>query len=119
MERNRSRDIEERRQLTSMEWHCITVWECQLKPKVCQQTLDALEYMLCHIFLEDKRVKPYKITEENPLMVAEIATEYGVTTEYRKYKQQTISDVEHDYLLSIKSTENLGKKGSDETKNKL
>ena len=27
-------------------WHCITVWECQLKPKVCQQTLEALEYML-------------------------------------------------------------------------
>ena len=31
IERNRSRDIEERQQLTSMGWHCITVWECQLK----------------------------------------------------------------------------------------
>jgi hypothetical protein len=32
------------------------------------------------------------------------------TTEYRKYKQRTISDVEHDYLFSIKNIENLNKK---------
>ena len=32
------------------------------------------------------------------------------TTEYRKYKQRTISDVEHDYLFSIKSIENSVKK---------
>lgn len=36
------------------------------------------------------------------------------TNEYRKYKQRTISDVEQDYLNSIKSIENLGK----EEKNK-
>lgn len=39
------------------------------------------------------------------------------TNEYRKYKQRTISDVERDYLESIKSIENLGKRGGkDETK---
>ena len=32
------------------------------------------------------------------------------TTEYRKYKQRTISDVERDYLFSIKTIENLNKK---------
>ena len=32
IERNRCRDVEEQRQLASMGWHCITVWECQLKP---------------------------------------------------------------------------------------
>lgn len=32
--RNRARDIEEQRRLASMGWHCITVWECQLKPAV-------------------------------------------------------------------------------------
>ena len=31
------------------------------------------------------------------------------TTEYRKYKQRTNSDVERDYLFSIKTIENLGK----------
>ena len=35
------------------------------------------------------------------------------TNEYRKYKQRTISDVEHDYLLSIKTIEDLGKKGGN------
>lgn len=39
------------------------------------------------------------------------------TNEYRKYKQRTISDVERDYLMSIKSIEDLGKKsGKDSDK---
>lgn len=37
------------------------------------------------------------------------------TKEYRKYKQRTISDVEHDYLMSIKNIEDLGKKGGKES----
>lgn len=77
IERNRSRDIEERQQLTSMGWHCITIWECQLKPKVRQQTLDALEYTLCHIYLEDRRIKSYETTEEEYSMVAEPVESYG------------------------------------------
>ena len=34
--------------------------------------------------------------------------------EYRKYKQRTISDVEHDYLNAIKRLEDRGKKGNNE-----
>ena len=34
------------------------------------------------------------------------------TTEYRKYKQRTISDVERDYLFSIKRIEDMGKKNN-------
>lgn len=33
------------------------------------------------------------------------------TTEYRKYKQRTLSDVEQDYLASIKAISDKGKKG--------
>lgn len=33
IEQNWNRDIEERQKLASMGWHCITVLECQLKPK--------------------------------------------------------------------------------------
>ena len=77
IERNRSRDIEERQRLTSMGWRCITIWECQLKPKVRQQTLEALEYTLCHIYLEDRRIKSYETTEEEYNMVAEPAEDYG------------------------------------------
>ncbi len=47
----------EMKELASMGWHSIIVWECQLKPKVRKRTLEALEYTLCHIFLEDRRIK--------------------------------------------------------------
>ena len=30
--RNKERDKEEQRKLAEMGWHCITVWECELKP---------------------------------------------------------------------------------------
>ena len=59
-----------------MGWHCITVWECQLKPKVRQQTLEALVYTLCHIFIEDRRVRSYETTEEEYSMVAEPVENY-------------------------------------------
>ena len=36
------------------------------------------------------------------------------SNEYRKYKQRTISDVEHDYLNAIKRLEDRGKKGNNE-----
>lgn len=77
IEQNRNRDMEERQKLVSMGWHCITVWECQLKSKVRQQTLDALEYMLYRINLEDRSVKPYEITEEEYSMVAEPIESYS------------------------------------------
>ena len=76
IERNKERDKKEQCQLAAMGWHCITIWECQLKPKVRQQTLAALEYTLCHIYLEDRRIKSYEVTEEEYSMVAEPATEY-------------------------------------------
>ena len=77
IEQNRNRDMEERQKLVSMGWHCITVWECQLKSKVRQQTLDALEYMLYRINLEYRSVKPYEITEEEYSMVAEPIESYS------------------------------------------
>ena len=77
IERNRSRDIEERQQIASMGWHCITIWECQLKPKVRQQTLDALEYSLYHLYLDDRRIKSYETTIEEYGMAAEPVESYG------------------------------------------
>lgn len=77
IERNRQRDKEERQKLGSMGWHCITIWECQLRPKVRQQTLERLVYTLCSIYLEGRETKPYKPAEEDLPMVAEAAPEYG------------------------------------------
>ncbi|MBQ6203509.1 MAG: DNA mismatch endonuclease Vsr [Prevotella sp.] len=57
IKRNQNRDILEQRQLAQMGWHCITVWECELKTKVREQTLDSLSYTLNHIFLQDHKVR--------------------------------------------------------------
>ncbi len=71
IERNKARDKEEQHKLAGMGWHCITVWECQLKPKVRERTLQSLEYTLNQIFLEDHKVKRYKLPEEETAMAAE------------------------------------------------
>lgn len=55
IKRNKERDKKEQCQLAAMGWHCITIWECQLKPKVRIQTLESLAYTLNHIFLEDTK----------------------------------------------------------------
>lgn len=71
IERNRARDIEEQRKLASMGWHCITVWECQLKPAVRKQTLESLVYTLNSIYLKDRTVKRYVLPKEETSMAAE------------------------------------------------
>ncbi len=71
IERNRARDIEEQRKLASMGWHCITVWECQLKPAVRKQALESLVYTLNSIYLKDRAVKRYVLPKEETSMAAE------------------------------------------------
>lgn len=71
IERNRERDHEEQRQLARMGWHCITVWECELKPSVCERTLQALEYTLNRIYLEDHTIRNYTVPEEESQIAAE------------------------------------------------
>ena len=85
--RNMERDKEEQKKLAAMGWHCITVWECELKPKVREQTLDSLAYTLNHIWLEDRkrckmadvRSKKYQQPEEDNglLMAAEAEESYN------------------------------------------
>ena len=41
-----------------MGWHTITIWECELKPKLREQTLESLAYTLNHIWLEDQNRGP-------------------------------------------------------------
>ncbi len=69
--RNKERDKEEQRKLAEMGWHCITVWECELKPSKREETLESLAYTLNKIFLQDRTVKQYEIPEEEPMMAAE------------------------------------------------
>ena len=71
--RNQQRDIEEQRRLAEMGWHCITVWECELKPSKREATLKSLAFTLNKIWLEDHAAigKPYpKMEEEDGMMKA-------------------------------------------------
>ena len=56
--RNKERDKEELRKLAAMGWHCITVWECELKPSKREKTLDSIAFTLNHIWLQDHGAKP-------------------------------------------------------------
>ena len=63
--RNKERDIEDQKRLAAMGWHCITVWECELKPKKREETLESLAYTLNHIYLQDHQIpQPYPTIEE-------------------------------------------------------
>ncbi len=55
--RNKERDKEEQRKLAEMGWHCIIVWECELKPKQRERTLDSIAFTLNHIWLQDHHAK--------------------------------------------------------------
>ena len=69
--RNRERDREEQKQLARMGWHCITVWECELKGERREKTLESLEYTLNHIFLQDRSIRLYELPQEDSAMAAE------------------------------------------------
>ena len=71
--RNQERDTRVQHELAAMGWHSITIWECELKPKVREKTLESLAYTLNRIFLlhhslqrklEDGRGKKYPQLEE-------------------------------------------------------
>ena len=69
--RNQERDLKVQRELAAMGWHSITIWECELKPKVREKTLESLAYTLNKIFLQDHSIRHYEIPEEKPMMAAE------------------------------------------------
>ncbi len=70
IERNQQRDKVEQIRLAEMGWHCITIWECQLKPSVREHTLESLLYTLNRIYLKDHSRK-YDIPEEQIMIAAE------------------------------------------------
>ena len=69
--RNKERDKEEQRKLAAMGWHCITVWECELKPSKREETLESIAFTLNHIWLQDHRahVAAYPQQKEEDLQI--------------------------------------------------
>lgn len=68
--RNQERDIEEQRKLANMGWHCITIWECELKKKKREKTLESLAFTLNKIFLKDRSIY-YCVSNEESSLAAE------------------------------------------------
>ena len=69
--RNKERDKEEQKKLATMGWHCITVWECELKPSKREETLESIAFTLNHIWLQDhgaKAISYPKLEEEDMQM---------------------------------------------------
>ena len=68
--RNKERDRREQQQLARMGWHCITVWECELKKNKRERTLSSLAYTLNRIYLKDRTVTYQSPEEETGLCMA-------------------------------------------------
>ena len=75
--RNKERDKEEQKKLAAMGWHCITVWECELKPSKREETLESIAFTLNHIWLRDHGAKaiPYPKLEEEDMQMPMAAEE--------------------------------------------
>ena len=70
--RNRERDHEVMIKLAHMGWHTITVWECELRPKQRDNTLNSLVYTLNDIFLKDMGTPLYDFDhDDEEMLVAE------------------------------------------------
>lgn len=68
--RNKERDKEEQHKLAAMGWHCITIWECELKPKKREETLDAIAFTLNHIYLQDYTKPIFNESFEKEMLIA-------------------------------------------------
>ena len=77
--RNQKRDRKVQQQLTLMGWHTIIIWECQLKPKQRELTLNLLVYTLDSLFLRDHSPKNYQTPQESTPMAAEDSSTYDTT----------------------------------------
>ena len=75
--RNKERDKEEQKKLAAMGWHCITVWECELKPSKREETLESIAFTLNHIWLQDHQtnVISYPDFDEDDLRMPMAAEE--------------------------------------------
>ncbi len=67
IERNKERDRRVRLQLKALGWHTVSVWECQLKPKVREETLHGLLRTLDRIALNNSHavLKPLYQTDDD------------------------------------------------------
>ena len=75
--RNKERDKEVQHKLAAMGWHCITVWECELKPSKREETLRSIAFTLNHIWLQDHGARTILYPNEESMKMPS-AAEMGI-----------------------------------------
>lgn len=78
--KNKERDQQEHEALRKTGWNIITVWECQLKPRKREQTLEGILLLLQKIYLDLQKkpiITPYTPPATEFLIVAEPPSPYG------------------------------------------
>lgn len=71
IETNHKRDERNKKTLKKSGWRVMTIWKCQLKPAIREQTLLEMEYHINHTYLErfvSKKPKTHKIEEDTSSM---------------------------------------------------
>ena len=84
IKRNRERDLKVQHEIARLGWHCLTIWECQLKPSVMEETLKSLVFTLNSIYLNNLGVKRYEFEREEYLQVADDGTDNSDSVIYSR-----------------------------------
>ena len=99
--RNQERDKEEQRRLAEMGWHCITVWECELKPSKREETLDSIAFTFNHIWLQDHSITSEPRVSRN--------SRIGDAPETVRYSYPQISEEDGQMLMAAEEIYELEK----------
>lgn len=84
--RNKERDERVQHELARLGWHCISLWECQLKPGEREQTLRSLAFTLNTIYLNNNNVRRYDFVDEEKGQIA--ADDSGIKSFDSQEKQK-------------------------------
>lgn len=81
--RNKARDIVTDAKLRELGWRVIRIWECDLKPKVRENTLEGLYHSIIATRVPNITVPAIYATEneEYPAIAAEQSAPYGETSD--------------------------------------
>lgn len=80
IDRNKQRDIEVSEKLRYIGWRTMVIWECQLKPRNKDKTLDAIVSALNQVFIDKYKIIPkrYSTSKDNLSIVAEEISPYQI-----------------------------------------
>lgn len=95
VQRNKERDMNVIKQLRITGWHCITIWECELRKDKCEETLQRLEHTIRLLAAAPTPPKEYTIIDEDQYwMVAEdFESYYETNTFLEKHTQQSKEEI--------------------------